>query len=134
MFINYIAKEKWKDISPYFHSMAFNNKDFSEIENIDFACSVVDGDSTLGYCTFRVLDKSHVYMQFGGAVDKGSYKNLAAYMAVINALKKEFIHITTLIKNDNFVMLKMAMKAGFKIVGIRMVKGEIYLENSIEVI
>lgn len=133
MIVNFISKEQWKNISPYFHGMIFSNKEFSEIENIDFACSLVDGESTLGYCTFRILDKTHVYMQYGGAIDKGLFINLKAYTTLIEALKKEYLYITTLIKNDNFTMLKMAMKAGFKIVGIRIIKNEIYLEHSIEV-
>lgn len=133
MIVNFISKESWMNISPYFHQMAFSNKDFSLIENIDFACSLVNDDTTLGYCTFRVLDKTHVYMQYGGAVDLGAYLNFKAYLTLVEALKKEYMHITTLIKNDNVPMLKMAMKAGFRIVGIRFIKNEIYLEHSIEV-
>ena len=71
-------------------------------------------------------------MQYGGAVKKG-YKTLSAYLKMIELLKGSFLNITTLIENTNHPMIKLAMKAGFNINGIRIKSGNIYLEHLIEV-
>jgi len=131
--LNFYTKDEWQEYSKQFHALVFNNSDFSDIENIDFACVVFDKDTAIGFSTMRVLDKYHVYMQYGGTLDKSNYTNLKGYLKLIEALKDNFLNITTLIENNNKSMIKLAMKAGFEIIGIRYKKGSIYLEHSIEV-
>lgn len=132
MVIKIYSKKEWLEYSSQFHDVVFNNPEFKEIENIDFSLVAFDGDEVLGFATIRVLDKFHAYMQYGGAVKKG-YKTLAAYLKMIELLKGSFLNITTLIENTNHPMIKLAMKAGFNINGIRIKSGNIYLEHLIEV-
>lgn len=131
--LKFYSKSEWLEYSKQFHALVFDNSDFSEIENIDFACVMFDEDKAIGFATMRILDKYHVYMQYGGSLDKTNYTNLKGYLKVIEALKENFLNITTLIENNNKTMIKFAMKAGFEIIGIRYKKGSIYLEHSIEV-
>lgn len=132
MVIKIYSKKEWLEYSSQFHDVVFNNPEFKEIENIDFSLVAFDGDEVLGFATIRVLDKFHAYMQYGGAVKKG-YKTLSAYLKMIELLKGSFLNITTLIENTNHPMIKLAMKAGFNINGIRIKSGNIYLEHLIEV-
>lgn len=132
MVIKIYSKKEWLEYSSQFHDVVFNNPEFKEIENIDFSLVAFDGDEALGFATIRVLDKFHAYMQYGGAVKKG-YKILSAYLKMIELLKGSFLNITTLIENTNHPMIKLAMKAGFNINGIRIKSGNIYLEHLIEV-
>lgn len=132
MVVKIYSKKEWLEYSSQFHDVVFNNPEFKEIENIDFSLVAFDGDEVLGFATIRVLDKFHAYMQYGGAVKKG-YKTLSAYLKMIELLKGSFLNITTLIENTNHPMIKLAMKAGFNINGIRIKSGNIYLEHLIEV-
>lgn len=131
--LKFYNKSEWEQYSKHFHALVFNNSDFSELENIDFACVVFDKDEPIGFATMRVLDKLHVYMQYGGSLTKNNYTNLKGYLELIEALKSQFENITTLIENKNQTMIKFAMKAGFEIIGVRYKKNCLYLEHSIEV-
>lgn len=133
MYLEFVDKNAWKEhFSETLMSLVFDMPDFHLIESVDYAVLIKDEDDILGFSTCRALDKSHIYMQYGGSLQK-SFKNLSSYLLLVNTLKKEYSTITTYIENTNTSMLKIAMKAGFRIIGLRSFKNKIYLEHCIEV-
>ena len=52
--------------------------------------------------------------------------------AFVEWCKPRYKRITTLIENKNTVMLKMAMKVGFRVIGVRNFQGSILLEHLLE--
>lgn len=124
----------WKQYSEDAHKIAFSAHKPREWDRIDFALLVVTDEQPMGYVTCREHDAHTLYWQFGGAFPgtKDTILSFRAYQAFIDFCKPRYHRIVTLIENKNTVMLKMAMKVGFNIVGIRTFKGDILLEHLLE--
>jgi len=126
-----LSSKEWEIYAEAAHLAVFSENRPKEMNRIDFALVVHDGDLPLGYGTFRELDDESVYMQYGGAFPSCAKTMNAWYVyeQVINTLKKScYKRATTLIENKNIPMLKFAFKMGFKIMGIRFFNNEIYCE------
>ncbi len=126
--------QEWQLVAEVMHLSVFNEHRPKELNRIDFALVAWNGDVPVGYITCMEYDSKSVYIGFGGimAQHRNSFKSLAAYKMGLDYLKDRYSRVNTLIENDNFVMLKMAMTVGFRITGIRYFNGSIMLENSIE--
>jgi hypothetical protein len=103
-----------------------------EFERIDFALLAVatQTNTPVSYMTLRELDRESVYLKHGGAFDpaRGTVMVLESYQAMIRHLDERYVRQSTLVLNTNIPYLKLAMAVGFRIVGIRFFKGEIYCE------
>jgi hypothetical protein len=132
--IDYATPEQWAQLSEKAHLIAFSEHKPREWDRIDFALLVRRGNQPMGYVVCREHDHETVYWAFGGAYPgtKDSSLTFFGYKAFVDACMSKYKRITTLIKNDNFVMLKMAMKVGFKIFGVRFFKGHVLLEHILE--
>lgn len=131
-----IDKYEWvKNFSENAHKLAFGTFKPSQTERIDYALLVVNEveDTPLGYTTVRELSSDSCYMQFGGALPeyKGHFRVLEGYTEVINFLKLSYKRITTFIENTNLPMMKLAMKVGFKITGLKHYNGTVLLEHTL---
>lgn len=118
------------------HLIVFDEKRPKDMERIDFALLCTDeSDTPLTYVTCRELDSETLYWQFGGSFPgtKGTTKSYHSYIHTTEACwDLGYKRITTLIENTNCVMIKFAMKIGYKIIGIRNFKNHIMLEHLLE--
>lgn len=130
-----IPKEEWALFSEKSHLIVFKENKPVDFERIDFALvAEVRASEILGYVTCRETDSHTLYWQFGGAYPRAKNSSLSflGYTAFVNWTKQHYARVHTLIENNNIVMLKMAMKAGFRIIGIRNFNNHILLEHAME--
>lgn len=133
-----VDKQLWKDLySENAHLIAFDKHKPSHMERIDFALIAGTKDVALGYVTVREFDSETIYWQYGGAFPgtRGTHMSWKGYKALSEWCKAfGYKRITTLIENQNTVMLKMAMQVGFRIIGCRTFgdPAKIYLEHLLE--
>lgn len=131
-----IEKEHWAALSEGAHRIVFKENKPCEMDRIDFALSVEENDDSLiSYVTCRENDRDTVYMQYGGSFPgaRGTPKSLHAFLAIVRWFKESgYKRVWCLVENTNKAMLKLAMRAGFLITGIRVYKGNVLLEHGLE--
>lgn len=134
--ISRLDPEQWSSFSEDAHRACFSELRPAYTDRIDYAILAHDPHSRgiLGYTTVRELDHESVYWQFGGVFDniaKGPivYK---VYLTLIEYMRKKYKRISTLVENSNVSYLKLAMKAGFRIIGVRMFKGVVLVELQLD--
>lgn len=135
MRIHKLSPQEWSIFSEQAHLLAFDEIRPFLSERIDYALlATSDENKPMGYVTVRELDDESVYWQFGGSFPetRGSMACLKGYRAFLDWHKERYARVATLIENTNIPMLKMAMKVGFLIVGVKNVQGKVLLEHSIE--
>lgn len=132
--IDKIDKKDWGRFSEEAHKIAFKEIKPKEWDRIDYALLGRHFDTPMGYVTCREVDAHTVYWQFGGAFPgtKSTSLSFLTYQGFVNWTKNRYERIVTYIENDNLVMLKMAMKVGFRITGVRVYKDSILLEHTLE--
>lgn len=132
--VDCLPAKEWSHLSEKAHLIAFSESKPAEWDRIDFALVVRRGQEPMGYLTCREHDAHTIYWQFGGAFPgtRESSLTFSGYKAFVAWCEKRYKRVTTLIENDNVVMLKMAMKVGFRIMGIRNYRGHILLEHLLE--
>lgn len=126
-----LSADDWAGFSEAAHKICFSEQKPKEWDRIDFALLGVNSDDVpLGYVTCREMDANAVYWQFGGAFpsSRGTINSFACYAEFFRFCQLRYKRIATYIENTNQAMLKMAMKIGFLITGIRNFDGEILLE------
>ena len=125
---------EWDKYSQDAHAVCFGEVRPAGMNRIDFALTTIENDIPLSYMTCREVDSESIYMQYGGAFPsaKGSVKSFISYTMMINHLSTRYKRASTLISNTNHAMLKFAMKVGLEIIGVRLFKGEIFVEHLIE--
>lgn len=131
-----VTPEAWKDMGEMAHLLAFGKHLPIEKTRIDFALLVVDSnDKPMGYVTCKELDADTLYWQFGGAFPdtRDTVRTFPGYQAFVRFTKElGYKRIATYIENTNAVMLKMAAKVGYRIVGVRNFGGAVLLEHLLE--
>ena len=123
---------EWEVVSPDVHRTVFGTEKPSSFDRISYALGVEDGcGKPMAYVTVREHDHESVYWQFGGAFPPAA-NSITAYRAFCELIKYQLAQsqrITFLVENDNENMLRLAMKEGFRIVGVRYFKNHILLEH-----
>ncbi len=131
------SAEEWKQISEDAFSLVFNEFRPFGMNRIDYALVAVetDSDEICGFITCKELDGETVYWQHGGALPKYQ-KRIEVYRVFLQFLEWSRNHghtkILTYVKNDNTAMLKFYMSLEAKIIGVKYINGEIFLEHLIE--
>jgi len=136
MVVKFVNNEGWEKLAADAHLICFNETIHPMQQRVDYALICVDDDNIpMGYMTCRELDTACVYWQHGGAFEgtKGTIKSFKIYNAMADWHKERYSFISTLVRNDNLPMLKMAMKVGFRVTGTRTFQGLVYLEHTIYV-
>lgn len=128
--------DEWAKVSEDTHLAVFGTKKPANFDRISYAlgvCRQEDWTPVL-YVTVREHDHESVYWQFGGALGpaKGSIVAYRATLAVIKWQLERAKRISFLVENDNLPMLHLAMKTGFRIVGVRYFKNRVLLEHLLE--
>lgn len=131
-----INKEDWAKVSEDAHLVVFSEVKRSDTDRIDFALMVENREGfPMFYATCRELDSTSMYFQYGGSFPgtKDTVYSLRAFQAILRWVKEHgYERIGYFVQNDNLAMLKLAMKTGFKITGVRNFKGHILLEHILE--
>lgn len=131
----FMAREQWQHYSEHAHKISFGEIGYEKLDRCDYALMVVDDEKPLMYATIKELDAESAYLQRGGAMPetKGTANSYRTYEMILDYLKTNYKYISMRIENNNFPMLKFAMKSGFKIEGITYAKKKIYLDHFMEV-
>lgn len=129
-----VLPKEWEAFSEDAHKICFHAHKPKSFDRIDYALLCTDNGVPCGYITCREYDHETVYFQFGGTFPgtKGGVKSWLCYEKCTEFARLRYRRITTLIENDNQVMLKFAMKMGYRIIGIRNYAGSILLEHVLE--
>lgn len=88
----------------------------------------------MGYVTVRELDEKTAYIGYGGVFPafQRSYGAVGVYRLGMSYVGERYERASTLIQNTNIPMLKLAMKFGWLIKGMRVFENDIFLEHQIE--
>ena len=126
--------EEWSKYAENAHLVVFNERRPADFNRIDFTILITYADVPQTFATCRELDKETVYLQYGGAFPPAmnTVRSFRCYELTICELANNYKRATTLIENENTTMLKFAMRVGFRIIGVRMFEGKIYLEHLID--
>ncbi len=111
------------------HMVVYGKERKADLDRIDFALLVRNDRDPCGFSTIVEVSKESAYMQDGGAFPSAakSVLSVKGYMLIINWLKERYKYITTHIPNRNFPMLKLALAAGFMVMGVEVHQNVIYL-------
>lgn len=135
MKIVYLKKEEWAELSAKAHLIVFNEHRDPKSERIDFALLADEQDIAKSYVTCRELDSESLYWQYGGSFPgtKGTVSSLKAFTGFVNWAKEHgYKRILFYVQNTNKAMLKLAMKCGFLICGVRNFQQNILVEHFLE--
>lgn len=124
-----LSSEEWYRYAEEAHKLVFKKQRDPWVERISFALLAHNENEATGYVTCRETDSESLYWQFGGSLDE--FRGVTAYrglQAIHQYAKDRYKRISTLVENNNVGYLHMLMKMGFRAIGIRNFKGEIYLE------
>ena len=104
-----VHKEDWAQLSEKAHLACFNEAKPASMDRIDFALIVEEDSRMMGYLTCREHDAETLYWQYGGAFRGTRESSLTwkGYQAFVAWTRERYKRITTVIENDNLVMLKM---------------------------
>jgi hypothetical protein len=130
--IHKLSPEDWAKVSETTYLVVFGGQRPSGMDRIDYALVIqdVEQNTPCGYLTARELDSDSVYWQFGGAFPgtHSSSKAVECYKMFVDWTLARYKRITTLVENTNVRYLKLAMHAGFRIIGVRMFDGSVLVE------
>lgn len=131
-----LTKEQWKELSEQAHLVVFSEIKRADSERLDFALLLEANDSTpMAYATCVELDSESLFIQYGGAFPgtKNSPYTYKGFQAGLRWCKEAgYARLGFYVENKNLPMLKMAIKAGAVITGVRNFKGKIFLEHVVE--
>jgi hypothetical protein len=127
-----ITKEEWRNLAEDAHKAVFGETRPQSMDRIDYALLAVDanGDPVM-YQTIIEIDAESAYWQLGGPFEFSPKTFLAAsqaYKGFIEWSRARYRRATTRIANTHVSYLKFAMDCGFRIVGVRILDGEIFCE------
>lgn len=134
MKVEKIKSEQWKKFAPLAHKIAFNEILPESRDRIDFALLVSKDGAATAYVTCREVDSESLYWAYGGSMPniKDTVLSWKAYELMTDYCRADYKRIFTLIENTNIVMLKFAMKIGYRIIGIKNYNGQVLLEHCLE--
>ncbi len=134
--VHTIPGGEWKLCASDAHRAIFGEILPETQKRIDLALLATDSatDDVLAYVTCRELEPTTLYWSFGGVFPsaKGSVQAWFCFRHMLARCKElGYRQIFFLVANTNAGMLKFAAKAGFLIVGLRAIEGEVCLEHTL---
>jgi len=131
-----ISKDDWGKLSKEAHLITFGEDKKPDAERIDFTLAVESfGGVPMAYATCKELDSESLYWQYGGSFPdtKGTVHSFRAMKELLKWVKTAgYVRLGFYVENDNAPMLKLALKTGFKIMGVRYFRDSILLEHRLE--
>lgn len=124
---------QWYALAEDAHRAVFGEIFQPWLDRIDFALLGTVGGRITGYATCKERDAETLQWQFGGIVDKSrSFDAVRGFHALLDESRRAYGRVLTFVKNDNVGCLHLAMKHGFRIIGVRNFKNEILCELMLE--
>lgn len=118
--VRVISKEEWSSLSQDTHTIMFNENRPSSKDRIDFALISFNGLNPFGYISCKELDSESIYWQFGGVFkEMRGVHTLHAVLKCLEIMKPLYKRVCVNVKNDNIPMLRILLKTGFLIDGVR---------------
>ena len=132
--IEKLTAEQWREVSENVHKTVFAKIKPASMDRIDFALVYHRDGKNIGYVTCREQDSETLYWQFGGAFMpyRKTIDTWRGYVAFREWCRSRYKRIHTLVENDNVDYLKMAMKAGFRIIGTQTFNGNVLVTLLLE--
>ncbi len=128
--------EKWAELSERAHLIVFNELKKPEMDRIDFALLVESkSGEPMHYAECRELAKGALFIQYAGSFPgtKGTINSIRCFEQILEwADFAGYQRISFLVENTNEPALKLAMRLGFLITGLRTHKGRVLLEHILE--
>ncbi len=117
------------------HRAVFGKLKPAGFDRIDYALLAVSDGVPRAYATAKETDFETVHWEFGGAFagtigTTASYRAFKGFIAAEQEAKRKRIRFY--VENTNEPMLKLAMKTGFRIQGLRNYGGTVLLEHVLE--
>jgi len=129
MDVQRFTPEQWYAYAESAYALVFGEHRDPWCDRISYALLAHDGDNAIGYVTCRELDHESVYWQFGGALKEyRGVKAVRGLEAFLTYAEGKYKRITGLVENNNVQTMTIAMKKGFRVIGIRNINGKILLE------
>ncbi len=122
MIVKKLSPHEWSELSKHAHSFCFGYEREASFDRIDYALlAVSEADIALGFITVKEVNAKHIFWQHGGSFPGilGTVKSFSTYVEGKKWCAQFYDSICTYIDNTNVVMLKFAMKIGFRIIGVR---------------
>jgi RimJ/RimL family protein N-acetyltransferase len=114
-----IPATEWAQHSAKVHAAVFDKSKPAEWDRIDYVLLIHNDEKAIAYISCREEDRETVYWQFGGIFP--AYRNTGlAYKIIDECVKwtaEKYKRVTMRVENSNISFLKLAFKAGFRIVG-----------------
>ena len=125
---------EWEKYANEAHLLSFSVDRPSSFDRTNFAIMYVHDEVPYSFMSCHEMDEETCYIQWGGSFKPEEKKVFAmrAYVKMLGFLCEKYKRLTTSIENTNTEMLKPAMKAGFRIVGVRVGAGKVFLEHVLE--
>ena len=121
--------EEWFACSEQAHLAVFKKLRPPWVERISFALVAMCGSEVIGYATCRETDCESLYWQFGGSLDRDNpVRTVRGFQAILSDTRSRYKRVTTYVRNDNCGYMNLLMKHGFRAIGLRVFKTEIFLE------
>lgn len=128
-----LEKNIWKELSESAHLIVFNELKSSALDRVDFALLISnETQKPMAFVTCQELDAFTLYWQYGGSFPdtKDTIYSVRSFELFLKWCRDHgYQRVGFRVENNNFPMLKLAMKSGFKIVGLRAFGGYVLLEH-----
>lgn len=135
--IQVLSPEEWAPMAEDAHKTVFGTVRAGALDvNISYALLLVEDPrgEPLAYVTVQEQDEGVVYWKFGGSFPParnraGMFRWYETLLSIERQMGRKRIY--TFIENDNLTMLRMAAKAGFRIVGTRNFEGRVLVDHAL---
>ena len=130
-----LTPEQWKPHAELAHQIVFGKQKPAHWDRLDYVLVTENDEGVpLCYVTCQERDSESLYWQYGGSFPgaKGTIITWGSLQVFIGYTQERYKRLAMLIENTNTPMLRLAMKAGLRIVGIRSFKEHILLEHGLE--
>jgi hypothetical protein len=126
--------DQWSEVSEKIHRGVFQVEKPKSFDRISFALVAYEYLVPLGYLTCQEMSEKTLYIQFGGAFPKlkHSPRVWMLFETALQPLTQKYEKIFFLVENTNRPMLKLALKSGFLISGVRFHQGKVLVEHALE--
>jgi RimJ/RimL family protein N-acetyltransferase len=130
-----VIKEDWALMSEKTHSVIFDEIRPSSVDRVDFAIVAFENNDPVAYMTCYEHDAVTLYLQHGGKMpDKSPSQAFKAYsMMLSRVIELGYYYLKTKIENKNTAMLRVALKAGWRVCGTTTFKDKLFVECSMDI-
>lgn len=134
MIVKEITHETFNLEFPTLQDEVFGKQVEEHFKHFDSALVVYVEDRVVSYATTKKLSSDLVFLEMGGAAPsfKGTSYVPRSFLGMVEHLFETYKEITMSVRNNNFPMLRLALKLGFLITGTQLSNdGQLMLLHSL---